>query len=96
MLLKKHEIIYNLIWAFFKLNTILYIIYIGIGKPRYIKYDFSEERKQIDGVKYFYIGYYYLDFNRKVFGEVLTILRIKKFYRIRRINSLGVFPLLYY
>jgi hypothetical protein len=45
MLLKKREIIYDLIWAFFKPNMVLYTIYVGIGKPRCVKYDFSEERK---------------------------------------------------
>jgi hypothetical protein len=31
------------------------------------------------GLNYFYIKYYYLDFDGKVFGEILTALGIEKF-----------------
>lgn len=48
------------------------------------------------GVVYFYLGCYYLDFDEKVFSEVSTALRIKKFRRIKSISSLRVFPLLYH
>jgi hypothetical protein len=48
------------------------------------------------GVDYFYIGYHYLDSDGKVFGEVSTALGIKKFRGIRKISSLGIFPLSYY
>ncbi|PMD60368.1 uncharacterized protein K444DRAFT_642994 [Hyaloscypha bicolor E] len=88
-LLEKREITYDLLWAFFKPNAVIYTTCVGTGKPRCVKYDFSEERKQIDGVEYFYIGYYYLDSDGKVFGEVLTALGIEKFRGTRRINSLG-------
>jgi hypothetical protein len=47
-------------------------------------------------VKYFYIECYYLDFNRKVFSDVSTALRIKKFREIMRIYFFGVFSFLYY
>jgi hypothetical protein len=45
MLLEKREIIYDLLWAFFKLNIVVYTTYISISKLRYIKYNFSKERK---------------------------------------------------
>ena len=65
----------------------------GIQKLRYIKYDFSKERTISDKVIYFYIKGYYVDFNRKVFGEVLINIGILKFRRLKPINSLNVFPL---
>jgi hypothetical protein len=95
-LLGKCEITYDLLWAFFKPNAVLYTTCVGTGKPRCVKYDFSEERKQIDGVEYFHIGCHYLDSDGKVFGEVSTALGIEKFRGTRRINSLGVFPLPYH
>ena len=55
-----------------------------------MKYDFGEERKQMNGVKYFHIGCHYLDSDGKVFGEVLTASGIEKFRGTIRINSLGV------
>jgi hypothetical protein len=61
----------------------MYTTCISTGKPRYVKYDFSKEKKQIARLDYFYIGYHYLDFNRKVFSEVSTMLRIEKFYRTK-------------
>jgi hypothetical protein len=76
--------------------VVLYITCISISKPRYIKYNFSEKKKQIDRIKYFYINYYYLDSDKKVFSKISIIFRIKEFYRTKRINSLRVFPFLYY
>jgi hypothetical protein len=95
-LLEKREITYDLLWALFKPNAIVYTTCIGTDKPRCVKYDFGEERKQMNGVEYFHIGCHYLDFDGKVFGEVSTALGIEKFRGIMRISSLGVFPLLYH
>jgi hypothetical protein len=56
----------------------------------------AKRKKQIDRVDYFHIRCHYLDSDGKVFGEVSTALGIEKFRGTRRINSLGVFPLLYH
>jgi len=80
------------LWAFFKPNIVVYTTCVGIGKPRCVKYDFGKERKQIVGVDYFYIGCYYLDSNKKVFGKVLTALGIEKFHGIRGLAPLESFP----
>ena len=95
-LLEKREITYDLLWAFFKPNTVVYTTCVGTGKPRCVKYDFGEERKQVAGVDYFHIGCHYLDSDGKVFGEVSTALGIEKFRGTRKISSLGVFPLSYH
>jgi len=47
-------------------------------------------------VEYFYLEYYYVDFDSKASRETLIELTILKFRRIRRINSLNAFPLEYY
>jgi hypothetical protein len=68
-------------------------MYPGTQKLRYIKYDFSEERTISNKVVYFYIKGRYIDFNKKVFGEVLINTGILKFYKLKLINSLDIFPL---
>jgi hypothetical protein len=78
-LLEKHEITFDLLWAFFKPSIVVYTTCVGTGKPRCVRYDFGEEKKQMAGLDYFYIGCHYLNFNKKVFGEVSTILGIEKF-----------------
>ncbi|CZR66033.1 uncharacterized protein PAC_15933 [Phialocephala subalpina] len=95
-LLEKHEITYDLLWALFKPNAIVYTTCVGTDKPRCVKYDFGEERKQMNGVEYFHVGCHYLDSDGKVFGEVSTALGIEKFRGTKRINFLGVFPLPYH
>ncbi|KAH8751488.1 hypothetical protein BGZ57DRAFT_774900, partial [Hyaloscypha finlandica] len=47
-------------------------------------------------VEYFYIKARYLDFDKKVFRETLSKYTIKKFYRVKEITILEVFPLKYY
>ena len=95
-LLEKREITFDLLWAFFKPSTVVYTTCVGTGKPRCVRYDFGEEKKQMAGLDYFHIGCHYLDFDGKVFGEVSTALGIEKFRGTRQISSLGVFPLSYH
>ena len=95
-LLKKSEITYDLLWALFKPNAMIYTTCVGTDKPRCVKYNFGEEKKQMNGVEYFHLGCRYLDSDGKVFGEVSTALGIEKFRGTKRINSLGAFPLIYH
>jgi len=95
-LLVSGEITYDLLWALFKLNTFAYTTCPGTQKLRCIKYDFGEERTTSDGVVYFHIKGRYVDFNGKVFGEVLIDTGILKFRGLKPINSLDVFPLRYH
>ena len=90
------EITYDLLWALFKPNTVVYTTCFGTGKPRCVKYNSSEERTTNSGVEYFHLECRYLDFDGKVFGEISVELVIPKFRGTRKVNSLDVFPLEYH
>ncbi|KFY02822.1 hypothetical protein V490_00390 [Pseudogymnoascus sp. VKM F-3557] len=92
-LLEDGHITYDLLWALFKPNTLVYTKCFGTGKPRCVKYDFGEERKTNSGVKYFHMEGRYLDFDGKVLGEAVIHLSIEKFRGAKRIDTLEVFPL---
>jgi hypothetical protein len=49
-----------------------------------------------NGLKYFNIECYFIDFNSKVYGETLVELVIKKFHGTKKIDCLDVFPLHYH
>lgn len=95
-LLDSGEITYDLLWALFKPNTVVYGKCLGTKKPRCIKYDFGEEKSVDDDHEYFYIEGRYLDFNGKLFGEALTALGISKFRGAKPINSLEAYPFQYH
>ena len=61
-----------------------------------MKYEFGEEKTTNGRVKYFYVKARYLDFDRKVFREILSEYTIKKFRRAKQITTLEIFPLKYY
>lgn len=95
-LLEAQEITYNLLWALFKPNTVVYTTYFGTGKPRCVKYNSGEERTTNNGVEYFHLECRYLDFDSKVLGETSVELGIPKFRGTRKVNSLDAFPLEYH
>ena len=68
-------------------------MYPRMKKQRCIKYDFREKRTTSNRVVYFYIKGRYVNFNRKVFGEVPINIGILKFRSLKPINSLNIFPL---
>ena len=89
---KSQEITFDLLWALFKPNDIVYGKCFGTEKPRCIIFDSGEVRKLEDGTEYFHIGGRYLDFNGKEFGEATTVLGIVKFDGAKRIDGLEAFP----
>lgn len=95
-LLAEGKITYDLLWALFKANDHIVTICRGSRKPRCVRYDFGEEKKTSQGVKYFELQCRYFDFDGKVFGEVLDRLPIEKFHGAKRIDTLEVFPLAYH
>ncbi len=95
-LLKNGEITYDLLWALFKPNSIVYTTCFGTDVPRCIKHDFGEERETNQRVKYFRVEGRYLDFDGKVFGEARLALSVEKFRGVKRINLLEAFPLEYH
>lgn len=90
------EITFDLLWALFKPNDVVYGTCFGTEKPRCIVFDFEEVRKLDDGTEYFHIEGRYLDFDGKDFGEASTALGIVKLRGTKRIDSLEAFPLQYH
>lgn len=95
-LLAEGKITYDLLWALFKANGHVVTICHGSRKPRCVRYDFGEEKKTPQGVKYFELQCRYLDFDGKVFGEVMDRLPIEEFHGAKRIDALEAFPLVYH
>lgn len=89
--LKNCKIIYDLLWALFKLNIIVYIIILNVKKLTCYRYDFSKKRTPSSRVTYFYVKCHYLNFNRKAFNEVLTAFRIWIFQDAKQINRFKTF-----
>jgi hypothetical protein len=94
-LLVSDKITYDLLWALFKPNSIVYGKCLGTDKPRCIKFDFGEVKTLSDGNEYFHIEGRYWDYNGQ-FGEAKTALAIFKFRGAKRISSLEAFPLEYH
>lgn len=95
-LLADGKITYDLLWALFKANSHVFTTCRGSRKPRSVKYDFGEEKKTNQGVKYFELQCRYFDFDGKVFGEVADRLAIEKFHGAKQIDTLNAFPLEYH
>jgi len=94
-LLDNGEITYDLLWALFKPDSVVYATCSGTQKPRCIRYDFGEEITK-DDTQYFQIEGRYFDFDGNIFGETLVEGGIAKFRGARLINTLGIFPLSYH
>jgi hypothetical protein len=92
-LLKAKEITYDLLWALFKANTLVYTTCQGTEKPRCIKYESAAEETTTTGVEYFHIKGSYLDFDGKILGKVPIETAILKFSGSKPINSLEAFPI---
>ena len=96
LLLQSKEITYNLLWALFKSNSLVYTTCHSTGKQRCIKYDFGEEKESLDGEKFFNLECRYLDFDGEKFGEASIQVKIPKFLGTKPINALKAFPLQYH
>lgn len=94
--LKSREITFDLIWALFKPNSIVYGECFGTKKPRCIRFDYGEVKTLDDGTKYYHVEGQYLDFDGKDFGLASTALGIHKFRGTKRIDKLETFPLKYH
>jgi hypothetical protein len=95
-LLKSGKITYDLLWALFKSNTIVYTTCVGTLKPRCVVFDYGEEKTRKNETKYYGMTCHYLDFDGDVFGEATVELAIPKFRGAVRIGSLKSFPLCYH
>ncbi|KAH8593857.1 hypothetical protein B0O99DRAFT_688291 [Bisporella sp. PMI_857] len=95
-LFKAKEITYDLLWALFKANTLVYTTCQGTEKPRCIKYESATEETTMAGVEYLHIKGSYLDFDGKIVGKVPIETTILKFHGSKPISSLDAFPLHYH
>jgi hypothetical protein len=82
LLLKRGEIIYNLLWALFKPNLDVYSIYTDTQAGRCLKYTYNKEKVELNSSIYFRIEGCYLDFNGKRIGEATKWIKINKFWGI--------------
>ncbi|KAK4691867.1 hypothetical protein P7C71_g5229, partial [Lecanoromycetidae sp. Uapishka_2] len=94
-LLEHGEITFNLLWALFPPNSIVYTICIYSEQPKCLAYDHGED-KMIKDQKYFVLSGRYLDFDGKRFGEVSGGTAIAEFRGARQITALESFPLIYH
>jgi hypothetical protein len=95
-LLSTGSITYELLWALFKPNALVYTTCSGTHKPRCVRYNFGEEKKTIAGTKYWSLNCCYLDFNGEDVGLFPIELKIAKFRGAKPIDALTAFPLQYH
>lgn len=95
-LLENGEITYDLLWAIFKPNSMVYSTCFGTEQPRCVIYDGGEEEETSNGLKYYKMECRYLDYDGRVFGETSINLAIVKFRGKKRISTLNAFPLQYH
>lgn len=95
-LLENSEITYELLWALFKPNTIVYTTCLDTEKSLCIRFDMGEEKTTATGIIYFHLECRYLDSDGAVFGEVSAALGIAKFAGVKRIVTLAAFPFGYH
>ena len=97
-LLKAGTITYDLCWALFKPNTIVYTpTYGNKDDPRCFKVDQCFEYESwLSGAKSWVIDGRYLEYDGKVFGLGDHEVEIKTFKGHRKITSLGAYPLKYH
>jgi hypothetical protein len=74
----------------------MYTTYFDTRKPRYVKYDASEEKTKSNKEKFYRLNYRYFDFNSEIIREVSTLIDILKFRGYILINRLNAFLLSYY
>lgn len=94
-LLEKAEITFDLLWALFPPNTLVYTTCHYSEEPKCLIFDFGEERILKKG-KFYVIQCRYLDFNGKVLGQVMSNLLIPEYRGAKPISSLEVYPLEYH
>ena len=95
-LLDHSEISFDLLWCLFQPNTLVYTTCSGSDQPRCLKFELGQMKVSPQGEVFFQLECRYLDYDGKLFGEVLTSLVIESFRGVKKINTLDVFPLQYH
>lgn len=95
-LLAHGEITYDLLWALFKPNCLLFTTCLGTRKPRCVRHVCGEEKRNMYGTKYWSLDCRYNDFDGKEIGEVPMDVQITKFRGSKLIHELEAFPIQYH
>lgn len=94
-LLEHGEITFDLLWALFPPNTIVYSLDEHSEQPECTIVDFGEGKEGVRG-KFFALDVRNINWDGKVFGEVSDIVVIFEFQGAQSITSLDAFPLQYH
>ncbi|KAF2174396.1 hypothetical protein K469DRAFT_648321, partial [Zopfia rhizophila CBS 207.26] len=92
-LLHRREITYDLLPALFKPNLEVYTTCRGTSVSRCFKYNYGEEKTELNGSKFFCIDGRYIDFDGKMLGEANIRCSIPKFRGTKQIDLLQAYPL---
>ncbi|KAF2177301.1 hypothetical protein K469DRAFT_742614, partial [Zopfia rhizophila CBS 207.26] len=79
LLLRRREITYDLLPALFKPNSEIYTTCRGTSVSRCFKYNYKEEKTELNSSKFFCIDGRYIDFDGKMLGEANIRCSIPKF-----------------
>lgn len=94
-LLEHSEITFDLLWALFRPNSIVYSVDENSEQPECTIVDFGEDRESLRG-KFFALTVRNINWDGKVFGEVSDMIVINEFPGAQPITSLDAFPLAYH
>jgi hypothetical protein len=94
-LLEHKEITFDLLRVFFRPNSIVYMDCATSEQPRCLMFD-SGQVKTVEKQKRFNMSCRFLTHDGESFGEATTTTCIVEFRGVKKISSLGVYPLEYH
>lgn len=92
-LLDRKEITYDLLWALFKPNAVIYTICPGTEQPMCVRLSAGIEKRPSNRPDHYALECRYFDYDGKIFGEASDTIEIVKFRGTKKINTLGAYPL---
>ncbi|KAJ9498912.1 hypothetical protein H2202_005589 [Exophiala xenobiotica] len=96
-LLEKKMITFDLLWALYKPNSIVYApTYDDHDEPRAFKVELASKISHFSKGVWYNIGGKYLDFNGKAFGMAAIAGEVPEFQGARSITSLECYPIEYH
>ncbi|KAI9748613.1 MAG: hypothetical protein M4579_007174 [Chaenotheca gracillima] len=95
-LLKHGQITYDLLWALFKPEAVVFTTCHGTGKPRCVRFEQGMEKTKTNGVQCFSLSARYLDFDGDVLGEASIEYELELFRGAKAIHMLAVYPFQYH
>ncbi|KAL5340379.1 hypothetical protein BJX70DRAFT_361608 [Aspergillus crustosus] len=96
-LLEANTITFDLLWALFKPNTIAYTpTYGNQDEPRAFKIEYATKESSFMKGHWYNIEGRYLEYDGKTFGMGTMAAEVDAFKGVRKITSLGCYPLKYH